>query len=163
VICAIIMSVLAGVFTGCASRAGNRTAAADIPANDPLVYPGAYQLEIPENAQADWLQMLKTAALWSPPIGVPVGTPMIWYGTPDHKTLVLEYYAEALPGDGWTLVHEWESPKQYLTQWSKKSDQLFLALHYDYMAAWIELQNEKYGLDLPIGDGTAIWVMLWKE
>ncbi len=150
----MIGSLLAGVFAGCASRASG--------GNDPLVYPGADKVEIPENAQADWLELLKRANSWMPPIGVPVGTPLIFYGTPDHETLVLDYYAGSLPEDGWTMVHQWENQKMYLTQWSKGSDQLFLAVHHDYIEAWIELQNRTYGLDMPT-EGTGIWVMRWKE
>ncbi len=150
----MIVSLLAGVFAGCASRASS--------GNDPLVYPGAERFETPDNAQADWLEMLKRSERWIPPIGVPVGTPLALYNTPDDKTLVLEYYAGALTEDGWTLVHEWEGWNVDLAQWSKGSDQLFVAIHFDYMKAWIELQNKTYGTDMPL-EGTGIWVMRWKE
>ncbi|MFO7696170.1 MAG: hypothetical protein R6X16_03325 [Anaerolineae bacterium] len=129
---------------------------------DPLVYPGAYRVEIPDDFAADSLEQLKYAEHWIPPIGVPVGTPLILYGTPDDRTLVENYYAASLPEDGWTFVREWENVVMHITQWSKGSDQLTVVISHDFSEAFVYVWNEKYGLDLR-ADHVGISVLLWKE
>ncbi len=155
--------VISGV-AGCASRASDGSAeppaaSSGDPGADALVYPGAEQLEVPELAASEWLTHHKLTYS-SPPLKVPDETPLAWYLTTDDKSLVKEHYAAALPEDGWTFVHEWETVFSHVTSWARGSDRLALSLQYDLSEAAIANMNKNLGLNIP--SGFKVWIIVWR-